>query len=641
MNTSSISSSNIATTSILLVLLVFFCSIASAQVWEEWSARYGAGVGEYATAEDIAVDIAGNVYVTGGIYFDPGWENYVTIKYTADGVQQWVTQYNGPANDDDFVEGIAVDADGNVYITGWSLGVGTAFDFATIKYDTNGIEQWVARYDGPSNDYDYAFSLVVDEDGYVYVTGQSDGIGTNVDFATIKYDSDGVEQWVARYNSEDNDFDRASSITVDVNGNVLVTGDSAVQNGGPCPTDLTTVKYNSAGVQQWVRNFNSIGDGYHGAVQVVTDAAGNVYVAGAGGSFASFPYNYDFHTIMYSSAGDELWVASYNGPGDGWDFARSLGVGADGNVYVLGQSRGIDGSLDYTTIKYSTTGQEQWVARYETGDTGTNPSALTLDVFGGIYVTGECSNDFMTIKYDPDGTELWAIAYNGPDDTYDVANAITTDLEGYVYVTGYSSEEMATVKFGQEHVTPALLSSFDLSAADGGVRIRWELATASDTARFRLVRQYEGTEIELDWTSSAPGSFEGVDNDPRLREGGTFYYRLYSQLGNNIWQLLQGETLTLKTLPQALVLHQARPNPFNPQTTVSCSLAQAGPVRITVHDLKGHHVATLFAGVLPAGEHDLEWSGQDASGCPVDSGIYLIHLEAPGSSQSQKVVLVK
>lgn len=626
----------------LFVLSVLMCSVAQADVWEEWAARYDGSPGEYCNAVDLAVDANGNVYVTGTTYFDDTFEDYVTVKYNPDGVQQWVVRYGGPAGDDDFAEAIAVDTDGNVFVTGWSVGIGTMNDYATVKYNSSGIEQWVARYDGPPADYDYALSLVLDGDGNVYVTGQSAGIGTNSDIATIKYNSSGIEQWVARYNSQENGYDKARSVAVDADGNVYVTGQSAIQAGGPCQTDYTTVKYNSAGTEQWVRNFNSTGDGFNMAVKIVTDALGNAYVTGFGGCFATFPYNYDYHTIKYSSAGVEQWVASYNGTGDGWDVAQSLGVDIDGNVYVVGNSlwTDVNSSIDYTTIKYNTSGQEQWVARYMSADTGANSSSLALDVFGNVYITGECNADYTTIKYDPAGTQRWVTTYDGPG-TYDMANAIATDMEGYVYITGNSGGHYATVKYGQDQIVPVLLTYFDLSASGSEVRIRWQQSMASDVARFRLMRLHEGMEIELDWESSEPGHFEVVDSDPRLCQGGNFYYRLYGQLDGNNWWLLHSETLELEPLPQSLVLYQARPNPFNPQTSVGCSMTQASQVRITVHDLKGRHVATLHEGVLSAGEHSLEWKGRDALGRPVDSGIYFIHMEAPGTSQSQKVVLIK
>ena len=81
--------------------------------------------------------------------------DYETIKYDPNGNHEWIAFYNGPADSVDIPYAIALDDLGNVYVTGWSCGSGTGYpDYATVKYDTNGNEKWVARYNGPANDYD-------------------------------------------------------------------------------------------------------------------------------------------------------------------------------------------------------------------------------------------------------------------------------------------------------------------------------------------------------------------------------------------------------------------------------------------------------------------------------------------------------
>ncbi len=88
---------------------------------------------------------------------------------------------------------------GNVYITGQSYGgTSTSYDFATIKYNSSGILQWEARYNGTGNGNDGANAVTVDQYFNVYVTGYSVGAGSSLDYTTIKYNSSGVQQWIAK-----------------------------------------------------------------------------------------------------------------------------------------------------------------------------------------------------------------------------------------------------------------------------------------------------------------------------------------------------------------------------------------------------------------------------------------------------------
>ncbi len=103
--------------------------------------------------------------------------------------QEWAARYNGPGNSSDFAYSIAVDGSGNVYITGWTT-VGAYADYTTIKYNSSGVQQWVSNYNGTAGGTDYAYAIAVDGSGNVYVTGGSVGIETNYyDYATVKYDA--------------------------------------------------------------------------------------------------------------------------------------------------------------------------------------------------------------------------------------------------------------------------------------------------------------------------------------------------------------------------------------------------------------------------------------------------------------------
>jgi len=101
----------------------------------------------------------------------------------------WVRRYNGPGDGDDEANAVVTDDSSNVYITGRSVGINSGWDYATIKYNPNGIQQWVARYNDPipGNGNDIAYVVAIDAQRNVYVTGESFDTSGIYDYATIKY----------------------------------------------------------------------------------------------------------------------------------------------------------------------------------------------------------------------------------------------------------------------------------------------------------------------------------------------------------------------------------------------------------------------------------------------------------------------
>lgn len=91
----------------------------------------------------------------------------------------------------------------------------------------------------------------------------------------------------------------------------------------------------------------------------------------------------------------------------------------------------------------------------------------------------------------------------------------------------------------------------------------------------------------------------------------------------------------------ALVLRTPRPNPFNPATEISFDLQRPGPVRITVHDVRGRLVTVLTEARFAAGTHRLRWDGKDAHGKALASGVYLVRAVTGSVVSVQRAVLVR
>ena len=270
---------------------------------ELWARRYNGpwndNMGNDA-ASSLAVDDKGNVYVTGFSQGSNSDDDYVTIKYDATGNELWVKRYNGPGNNNDGANSVAVDGAGNVYVTGGGYGSESLQDYTTIKYDAGGKELWIRSYNGPANEYDIATSMAVDAAGNVYVTGYSPGSPSNNDFATVKYDAGGNELWVKRYNGSGNGYDVAVALALDKFSNIYITGTSYNNFGDP---DYATIKYDTNGKDLWVKRYDGVGHNFDEPRDLVVDAKGNVYVTGEeGGNYA---------TIKYSQASAVAAVTSF------------------------------------------------------------------------------------------------------------------------------------------------------------------------------------------------------------------------------------------------------------------------------------------------------------------------------------------
>ena len=406
----------------------------------------------------IAVDeSSGNTYVTGYSGEGTGADFY-TVKYDKDGNNQLLGEYVGPAGGEDKPSAIAVDPAGNVYVTGFSTGRTSGEDYHTAGYDKDGNFKWEARYDGPSNLGDFATAIAADSSG-VYVTGYSyrGKQEKHADYYTVKYDSEtGDVLWDVRYDGRRNGNDVATAIALDPTG-VFVTGRSEDSQGkGEKHHDYLTIKYDlNTGRKIWEAGYDGSLEKADEALAIVVDS-NDVYVTGrsigANGTF-------DYCTVRYdSSNGNQIGDAARYDSGNA-DEATSIAVDSSG-IYVTGKSSN-GSNTDYLTLMYDRDLNSTSVieARYNNDSTNGDDEATAIGVdSSGVYVTGfsngENGADYFTIKYNRSGNIIWIARYNGSANSDDKATALMAiDSEGNVYVTGFStrsetsSKDYTTIKY--------------------------------------------------------------------------------------------------------------------------------------------------------------------------------------------------
>jgi hypothetical protein len=202
----------------LIVAILFAGSTISASPragTPVWTNVFAPGTG-YA----LALADNGNVIVTGVRTGSPGGD-FATIAYAPSGSPLWTIYYHGPGSFTDQPTGIALNGQGAAFVTGFSTGATSGYDYTTIVYSSVGVPLWTNRYDGPGNFTDQARAIAVSSNSNVLVTGTS--AATNkTDCATLSYSSIGVPLWTNFFNDSTNENARACSIGADTNGNVFV-----------------------------------------------------------------------------------------------------------------------------------------------------------------------------------------------------------------------------------------------------------------------------------------------------------------------------------------------------------------------------------------------------------------------------------
>jgi pimeloyl-ACP methyl ester carboxylesterase len=422
----------------------------------------------------IAVDAVGSAYVTG--YTQS--RDFPTVVGPD-------TSYNG--NDDAFVAkvnpegtglvyagflggsgtdvgwGIAVDADGNAYVTGytWSrnfpavVGPDTSYngnrDAFVAKVNPSGTGLVYAGFLGGS-DRDEGQGIAVDADGNAYVTGVTDSRNfPAVVGPDTSYNGGYFDAFVAKVNPSGtglvyagflggSDWDVGEGIAVDADGNAYVTGATDSRNF-PAVVGPDT-SYNGGGYDAFVAKVNPSGTGlvYAGFLGgsdrdvgegIAVDADGNACVTG-------YTQSRDFPTVVgpdtsYNGGSYDAFVAKVNPSGTGLVYAGFLGgsdvdggssiaVDADGNAYVTGVTTsrnfpavvGPDtsyngGSYDAFVAKVNPSGTGLVYAGFLGGSDIDGGSDIAVDAAGNAYVTGETTSRNFPAVVGPD------TSYNGGD----------------------------------------------------------------------------------------------------------------------------------------------------------------------------------------------------------------------------------
>ncbi|MBI5215023.1 MAG: SBBP repeat-containing protein [Ignavibacteriae bacterium] len=431
---------------LLLISFALLSAYTDAQLAREWKAQFGSIKKGTDGGTAITVDDSGYIYVGGYSQRKTTGIDMVVLKYHPDGEVQWTAYYSSGGKLADKALAIAVDTGNNVYVTGTTLTSSNGLDYVTVKFDTSGSLLWSVTYNGTGNGDDVPVAIAVNDSLNVYVTGSSQGSGgTGLDFATVKYDRDGNLVWAKRFTGDGHGNKREDKATA-----MALRGTEDLYVTGYCTegtANFLTIKYNAiTGDTVWTARYNGPSDLQDMATAIVLRSTSDVFVTGSSQDVAN---GYDYLTIKYDTAGNEQWVSRYNGNANSDDMACAIAISGTTRVYVTGRSLQVGSSNDIVTVNYNmSTGAEDWVSILN----GTaNDEDAGVAILGGNnpHVIGKSTG--YGVKYDyvfqeikgSNGDENWNTRYNGSGNADDIPAAIVSSGTAY-YITGSTSPDGKT-----------------------------------------------------------------------------------------------------------------------------------------------------------------------------------------------------
>ncbi len=369
----------------------------------------------------------------------------------------------------------------------------------------------------------------------------------------------------------------AYAVTTDVFGNVYLVG---ITSGGisfgtdtiPNP-GMLIVKYNASGNVIWAKEESN----WVYAKCVVTDALGNVYVAGtfSGTSTSSTviigsdtltnaggaTYTQDIFVAKYDSNGNEIWAKSAGNIGNDW--ATSISIDGFGNLYVSGGYTSATltigsttltnaGSYDFFIAKYNNLGNAIW-AKSGGSNSDDYSTSVISDAIGNVYMTGYFMSpnitfgsttlnnagnfDMFIVKYDNNGNVLWASRAGSTNE--ERGNAVSLDAAGNVYLGGWFYSPAITIGTTLLNNTSTLSNDLFLIKYDSNGNVIWAKSAGGNQfdELTSIVTNANGNTFITGGYSSPSLLFSGSDTLINNSSTGNWdvFIAKYDVNGNVVW----------------------------------------------------------------------------------------------------------
>ena len=647
------------------------------------------------SGNSIAVNNSGNSYTTGntpstnyptssGAYdvSQNGNTDVFVTKLDANGSTLVYSTFIGGSGLD-YGNAIAVDNNGNAYVTGYTGSTnypatsgaydqstdGTAYDAFVTKLNATGSALVYSTFLGGSST-DKGICIVLDGVGNAFISGEtfsSDFPATsnaydktfngNDDVFITKLNSSGSALTYSTYMGGKS-YDVVHGLAVDLNGYACVTGETTSSDyplylsydnsTDGLYNDVFISKLNYGGSSLMFSTYFG-GSGHDYGTSVAFDANRNVYVTGYTAS-SNFPTTSGAYDQTYNGNNSDVFVLKFDAfggtlvystliGGSSTDVSTSIAVDATGNTYVTGNTASTNypttgdaydqsyngGDWDAFVTKLNASGSALSYSTFIGGSSVDCGKSIALDNSGTATITG-----YTTSSNYPTTGSAYDQSYNGSNsDAFVTKLSLSApDIASIPIAGSYNSVNVGsyldiTFVIRNEGNADLNVSATTLSSTDFSIQSGGGAFTLSPAATHDMVVRFNPTSAGYKVASLNMNSNDPDENPFQILLAG--------------WGVaVQGIPLNPETASPQMALYDSYPNPFNLATTIAFQLPQLSQVSLSIYDLRGDMVRTLVYGDVSAGYHMIQWDGCNDRGNVMISGVYFIRIEARAKASIQK-----
>jgi len=295
---------------------------------------------------DVLIDAAGGVVVTGGVEVDVYYKDLLIARYLSPGVEDWIVQFNGEADKNDEGFALTTDAQGNVYVAGLSSD-GEYTDMVVLKYDIDGVLQWSTVQGCPLGKNDAAKFIDLDDSGNVYVAGYCGFKEARKEPMVAKFDAEGQLQWIERLEATAEIGNYTTGLAVADDDRIVMVGMLRYQE--EYEDHMFIAAYDADGQLRWqfIEERFSYND-KENTPTIAVDGQGDIYVVGA---IPRGVYN-TMKAIVYKfdRDGNLLWSKTdFSSDLSEGEYISSLRLDADDSLVIAGAyERSMPGDSDFS-----------------------------------------------------------------------------------------------------------------------------------------------------------------------------------------------------------------------------------------------------------------------------------------------------